>query len=716
VSIQPEDFLAQGPSAFLDQPSFLESGPQVPAQPVDDHPDYLKIGVGIAAALVVLRLLMKHEFSTAELLTDKEIADAAARIYKRIVPAWLQAAVPAVLAAYQLGSTQQLTYSDMERLATAYAADLGDYVHQTSTQALIEGFNAQVNSGWSADLAWKRSQEAYGLDSRQMQSYIKGLVSRDKADYVTDPIPPASRMFVDRAFLHRADRLGQTEVYKASRVGKNMVWMVMESTGQLPPGVMKKWVTAEDERVCAVCGPLDKVTIPLDERFETLGGEMFWAPVVHPNCRCDLELVYPDLGNDVVKAMRTEAGEWDERNRNEDGEFAATESRKAKVTRVHARTRVKVRESQGTAEADALAALSALSDLDKLADTDSAALAALTSDVLGVQQAAKQQTSDAEALALLSGVKGREAGVTVVQHHERPNTGGEGVHSTDAWAPAPDVLLSALKLDLPPTNGDIVDLRGVYRDDVSVHGLEGFSTLAADDVVDITDNPGLVRAVESAMGFDAMSALADQRAQDREDGMGTSISSYGAIDAALDIYTDPVVGQAAESFAGKEKPYLTHLAARTLNSSLAAQEAAGDDLASERWMKTATASEIAIEMTAAVNNERANSLGTEWQSAANQARSMGTLDPDDISTGRFGMDEGSSRAMVPVIFRFKGWWGTDHGPDDVMGGEPFTPNVAEIEGSYAVAGHEYLPLSNFVPDVGMSDQVLVIDLELQDAP
>jgi len=714
VSIQPEEFLAQSPSAFLDQPSFLDSGPQGPPQAVEDtHPDYVKIGIGIAAALVVLRLLMKHEFSKEELLTDTQIAEAAARIYKRVIPAWLQAAVPAVLQAYQLGSTQQLTYGEMVRLATSYASELGTYVHETSTAALLDGFNAQVNSGWSANLAWQRSREAYGLDSRQMQSYVKGLTQLDKTGYVTDPVPAASRMFVDRAFLYRADRLGTTEAYKASRVGKNMVWMIMESTGQLPPGTMKKWITAEDELVCAVCGPLHGVIIGLDERFETLGGERFYAPVVHPNCRCDLELVYPDLGDDVVKSMPN-----DPFNRNEDGEFSSAESRKAtQVTRVAARTvvRAKVRESrdEGIAVLDALA--TGTSALDALREADASALDALVS--------VKATVADATALNALLGTAEQRQTLTVHQHHERPRPTGEGAQSTDAWIPISDVAQDVLRINPsnPPGIDDVIDFADLADGEEKISGVEGWAVPHVEDresgFGDIDDNPAFIRAFDDAMGTDQAEATRRHIANG-SDGMGVTISDYGAIDGALDIYSDPVVGEAAEAFSGKEKPYLTALVARTLWQANA-QAAASDDLSDPKWMKDATASEIAIEMTAAVNNERANDLGTWWQEAATDARRTGSYSPEDISISRYGVDEGSSRGFTPVFFRCRTWWGTDEGPEKGAGGDS-APAKAVAEGLYKVVGTQYLdelPSSVWSDDAGaLVNRVLIIDLELLDAP
>lgn len=327
MSVQPEEFLSQGPSAFLDQPSFLEQGPQPPVAPrVEDSPDFAKIALGVAAALVVLRLLVRSELFKEDVRTQEDIDAAARRIYKKVFPAWMHVSVPAIAQAYRLGATESVSYAELEKMATAYAEELGDYIHESSILAVTDGFNAQVNAGWSERLAWQRAREAYGLDTQQMRSYVKGLMAKDKDSYVTEPIPASSRAAVDRLFLVRADKLGTNEAFRATQLGRNLVWLSLQASGQIPDGTMKRWVTADDERVCPVCGPLHMVEVPLHRRF-TSGGRHFYAPGVHPNCRCTLEIVYPedDLQVNVAKAMP-----GDPYNRDAEGQFARKEERVAK--------------------------------------------------------------------------------------------------------------------------------------------------------------------------------------------------------------------------------------------------------------------------------------------------------------------------------------------------------------------------------------------------
>lgn len=325
MSVQPEG-LVDPRDAFLDRPIAAPVSGVVPfaASAAAEEAAITGISILIGAAVVSGFVLVRRELHKEHPSTGAEAKKSAHKAWQRILPSWLKIALPAITQAYSLGSTGNLNYNELEILATDYATDLGEYVNKTSADALMEGFAAQVNAGWSDILAWERAKEAYGLDARQMRSYISGLMAQDPKSYVTDPIPAASRALINQAVSVRAERIGVNEAYKSSQVGRNMVWLTMAAQGDIPEGTRKKWVTAEDERVCDVCGPLDQRVIPLHWKFKANTGERFYAPGVHPNCRCHLEIVYPELGNDVIKAMP-----GDPYDRAKDGRFAATEQRSA---------------------------------------------------------------------------------------------------------------------------------------------------------------------------------------------------------------------------------------------------------------------------------------------------------------------------------------------------------------------------------------------------
>lgn len=72
----------------------------------------------------------------------------------------------------------------------------------------------------------------------------------------------------------RARRIAVTEVTRLFAEGNRLAW---ESTGFVN---QMRWNTAEDEKVCKICGELDGTMIGI--------GDVDAIPPAHPNCRCYL--------------------------------------------------------------------------------------------------------------------------------------------------------------------------------------------------------------------------------------------------------------------------------------------------------------------------------------------------------------------------------------------------------------------------------------------
>lgn len=98
----------------------------------------------------------------------------------------------------------------------------------------------------------------------------------------------------------RADRIARTETAYAWNFGQ-FHSLEQASKDGLVTQVRKRFLTAQDERVCAVCGGLGgwrqegetlqfdedgQAIIGLEETFPTSGGSSQYVPPVHPNCRC----------------------------------------------------------------------------------------------------------------------------------------------------------------------------------------------------------------------------------------------------------------------------------------------------------------------------------------------------------------------------------------------------------------------------------------------
>lgn len=82
----------------------------------------------------------------------------------------------------------------------------------------------------------------------------------------------------------RASQIAVTEVTRIFAEGNQMAWMAS--------GVVthNRWMTAKDERVCPVCGPLDGQVVALGANaFGGIGG--ITSPPSHVQCRCYLQPV-----------------------------------------------------------------------------------------------------------------------------------------------------------------------------------------------------------------------------------------------------------------------------------------------------------------------------------------------------------------------------------------------------------------------------------------
>lgn len=95
------------------------------------------------------------------------------------------------------------------------------------------------------------------------------------------------------AYLHRfrATRIARTELAFAWNFGQfEAVRQAREAGLFAGAEVVKVWLTAEDERVCPFCGPLDGAVIGLDETFPGATEKLpnTYVPPAHPMCRCSV--------------------------------------------------------------------------------------------------------------------------------------------------------------------------------------------------------------------------------------------------------------------------------------------------------------------------------------------------------------------------------------------------------------------------------------------
>lgn len=196
------------------------------------------------------------------------------------------------LAAFQAVNAGDVDMATLNKLARAYAEKVGDYFHQTSTQALLSGFNTYVNRRVPPKIAFDRMIEAYGLTPRQ----ITAMVNLKEAAAVASNRPRVPdqqrRQYVAKSLSTRMRNISRQEDHTLRQTAKTLAWAWAQDKGLLHESARKIWITAKDERVCPVCGPLHGQRVPVDQPFLDEDGNKIYGPP-HMMCRCDIRLLKP---------------------------------------------------------------------------------------------------------------------------------------------------------------------------------------------------------------------------------------------------------------------------------------------------------------------------------------------------------------------------------------------------------------------------------------
>jgi hypothetical protein len=270
----------------------------------------------IEAALMVTRLRMieqmKYEVrglaepTHAQMLRMADLAWQAAFWRYRKISAPIMA--DAYIRAYRAAGAGDVPMSVIYDLADKHAEKIGDYFHGSSRDALAEGFNTLVNRQVPAKAAADRVLDAYGLTPRQMRGYTSNKQFRVPVESVSPlDVKARARAYIDKSFHTRARKLARQEEHNIDEQAKQFAWMWMQDKGKLGPKAQKMWITAKDERVCPVCGPLHGQKAGINEQFRTAEG-LFWTPGLHPNCRCVVRLIENRFSKVLVRK-----DDWDPR-------------------------------------------------------------------------------------------------------------------------------------------------------------------------------------------------------------------------------------------------------------------------------------------------------------------------------------------------------------------------------------------------------------------
>lgn len=149
--------------------------------------------------------------------------------------------------------------------------------------------------------------EAYTYGNVQAMQDL-GLLDRDPADLIDPDVmeqtinePVADKTYKDRIreYLDEEDstiedfvRVAETDATRVYNAG-----VVDGGKASGVPGVMKQWITMDDDRVRSTHDYLSEMVVPLNDDFYSYDGDharapgLFALPENNINCRCTLQLI-----------------------------------------------------------------------------------------------------------------------------------------------------------------------------------------------------------------------------------------------------------------------------------------------------------------------------------------------------------------------------------------------------------------------------------------
>jgi len=154
--------------------------------------------------------------------------------------------------------------------------------------------------------------EAYTYGNVQAMQDL-GLLDRDPADLIDPDVmeqtinePVADKTYKDRIreYLDEEDstiedfqRVAETDATRVYNAG-----VVDGGKASGVPGVMKQWITMDDDRVRSTHEYLQSMTVPLNNDFYSYDGDharapgLFIDPSNNCNCRCSIRLITDNRG------------------------------------------------------------------------------------------------------------------------------------------------------------------------------------------------------------------------------------------------------------------------------------------------------------------------------------------------------------------------------------------------------------------------------------
>lgn len=153
---------------------------------------------------------------------------------------------------------------------------------------LLEG----IQRGTPPTVLARQIRAMVGLTSRQSWDVTRYRARLEAEGRKPDQVERMTAKYAQRRLNERARNIAGTEVARAQGEARFAQTQRLIADGKLKPEEWEQeWVTAADEHVCPICGPLHGVRTPLLGAFQSATGPVYTTPI-HPGpCRCIIRIV-----------------------------------------------------------------------------------------------------------------------------------------------------------------------------------------------------------------------------------------------------------------------------------------------------------------------------------------------------------------------------------------------------------------------------------------
>ena len=186
---------------------------------------------------------------------------------------------------------------------------------------------ATLTTSMTVDQLARVIRPCVGLTRRQAQTTKNFYDSLIKDGYSDKRARERQLVYAAKIHRQRAAMIAETEMATAYNAGWQATIQQNVEDGILPPGTRKQWLTAEDEKVCPICGGMREETVLWNEPFSN-GSDY---PPAHPRCRCHYKIIFVDLLQQPDNQQRQQTA-MDEQIMEEEEEQETTQRETSETT------------------------------------------------------------------------------------------------------------------------------------------------------------------------------------------------------------------------------------------------------------------------------------------------------------------------------------------------------------------------------------------------